>query len=264
MKVFVSLFAFVYLPYPIGMQNLKWKCVWVSVCSHRWFFCRNAKATVNKLHTHTQMNGEFLSDSRCEWGTIPRKANQYIRLVVMEPIYYESTFIGIILCIAIIAKRKKQTKEKIDGRVCKTPSLLIWPKYEFHLRSEFYPFSSQSFLWKWSAQNISSHPSILRIEINLFILYPMVNNKLANPRTNKSNFFPKRISCEKQQTLVMNCVLCACVCVYLVPKATETAETYQRHKYVNFTSTHSQTNRIYLALSSSLHPCYVTQAQRHL
>lgn len=34
----------------------------VSLCSHRWFFCRNAKATVNKLHT--QINGKFLSESK--------------------------------------------------------------------------------------------------------------------------------------------------------------------------------------------------------
>ena len=88
--------------------------VYLYVCSHRWFFCRNAKATVNKLHTNIRWIFIRIELNAAKFHEKPINI-LYIRLVVMQAIYYESTFISIISYF--IAKREKKINRNVQDTI---------------------------------------------------------------------------------------------------------------------------------------------------
>lgn len=131
----------------------------------------------------------------------------------MEAIYYESTFIGIIL--DYIAKRKKR-KKKIDRNVCKTPFVIDFTKVNFICKVNFIHFflihSCENGLDKTIAQ-----PFIVSKLMYSFCF--QWSNKVANRQQQTSrNFFEKNFM--RKATDIGHEL--RFVCVYLDPKVAET------------------------------------------
>lgn len=182
--------------------------VWV--CSHRWFFCRNAKATVNKLHTNKRWvfirialrmgQNSTKSQSICSFS------GDGTHLLWKH--FHSNHFV---FCYCEKKERNKRKEKSIEE--CARQRCHWFYASKFHLRSEFCPFSSQ--------QNITSHAFFASKLIYPFCIQ-WSYNKFANRRTtNQSNFFSWKATDIGNELRSV----CVWVSVYWVPRAAETEET---------------------------------------